>query len=240
MWYELRLFVIAWTLGLFFTICIGFLMLTGRIMIRGREHITKTPRKNRLILSNHPSFFDPLLLPFVCFLPMSLFWPASHFPWQTPNKRFIKESRMPFLKWVHTILIGTDAAGQVNDPTAVNRIVPVLKNNTVIIFPEGTRSARVKIIHRTTSSGIPIGRPKLGAGTLAYHHRPTVIPILIKGAEKVMPPQKLFPNFFKGKIEIIVGKPISYGQFLLEPPTKETYIKIANFFADAIAALDTP
>lgn len=238
LWYNIRLALMMWTLGLLLSFFMGILLLTGRLRIRGRENLSKTSRKNRLIISNHPSFLDPLILPFAAFLPIALFCPWRHFPWQTPNQQFIKDSHMPFLKWAHTILIETKQAGQVKDPTAVDRIAQVLRNNTIIMFPEGTRSSRVKTIYRQTQSGIPIGEPKLGAGRLAYHEQATIIPILIKGADRVMPPTSYFPNFFRGKIEIIIGKQASYEKFLTKEPVEETYAKAACAFMDAIASLD--
>lgn len=236
--YEMRACLLIWTMGPIILLLLAVLLVTGRLRVKGRKNLAKTGRRNRFLIPNHPSFMDPLLVPFALFIPSAMLLPWKYFPWQTPNEQFIKNARMPFLRWAHTIMIKTTESGQVRDPTAIGRISEALKTNTLIIFPEGTRSSRVKAVHCQTPSGITLGKPKIGIGVMAYQERPVVLPVLIKGAEKVLRPTSLFPNFFRSRIEIIVGKPVYYGEFLKMPPEKETYRELAAYFMDAIAELD--
>jgi len=93
----------------------------------------------------------------------------------------------------------------------------VLKNKKVLgIFPQGTRS-RSGEIERTYT----------GVAKFALEARVSVIPIGIRGAYQVMPPQAKNPKF-KKKIEIYIGVPISFNEYYNKEKTSDLYRELTN------------
>lgn len=227
------------------------LRLFGRIKVRGVENLRSTPWENRLLLSNHPSTLDPILIPMVGFMPKMISDPDHHFPWQTPNGGFEDNPDFSFLKKLPIIFLKTDVDGRPNDGEALRRIMRQLKKSTFIIFPEGTRSYHADEPRIQTASGVPVGRARDGIGFLISHMRPTVIPVFVKGTDRVLQPNT--DGFGKGirqtltrvwfhRVEIAFGKPLDFSPLLPSgvKPTRETYEKIGNAVIERIAALDHP
>ncbi|HUS10303.1 MAG TPA: lysophospholipid acyltransferase family protein [Pyrinomonadaceae bacterium] len=144
---------------------------------KGVENI---PQNSGLIIAaNHQSYGDP-------------FWLAL------PVKRPIR-----FLAWSEAFswpMVG-EAIGLLgawplqvegSDPAAIRRSLIWLRDSGVIvIFPEGGR-------------GLPDGsmtRMKAGAVRMALEAAVPILPVTIRGANRVWPANRLFPRF--GKVEII-------------------------------------
>lgn len=222
-----------------------------RIKVRGLENLRSTPWENRLLLSNHPSFLEPILIPLVGFMPKMLQYPQHNFPWQTPNNKFIEDSGMAFLREIPAIPLKTDENGRPNDSGGIRKILRQMKQSTFLIFPEGTRSSNSDEPRISTSSGVVMGQARDGIGFLVAHAKPTVIPVLVKGADKVLPPhisnpkkvmkRAMFALLFRHRIEVIFGKPLDLTHFWEQgkKPTSQTYQEIGKAIMEAIAALDT-
>lgn len=222
---------------------VKFLMFIGKIKVRGIENVRKTAWENRLLLPNHPSFLEAGLIPLAAFMPAMIKDPAKNFPWQTPNENTIKNSKITFLEELPLIPLKTDEKGRPNDAMALRKIIRQLKESTFIIFPEGTRSFRADEPRIQTPSGITIGQARGGIGFLIWYARPTVIPVLVKHTDRVMPPRspwRILWRMWFHHVEIIFGEPLDLSQFLnqKEKPTPETFNEIGKTVMAAIATLD--
>lgn len=154
----------------------------GSRVIWSMEHkgIENIPQNTGLIVAaNHQSYGDP-------------FWLA------TPIKKPIR-----FLAWSEAFswpVIGTGIRllgawplqVEGSDPAAIRRSLTWLREGgIVVIFPEGGR-------------GLPDGsmiRMKGGAVRMALEAGVPILPVTIRGANRVWPANKLFPR--PGKVEII-------------------------------------
>lgn len=221
-----------------------------RVIVRGRTNLLKTTPKNRVVFPNHSSHLGPPLLFFAGFMPLSVINPQKYFPWQTPNKRIANDPALFLGRMSPLIWVDSDEHGLPRDAKALLAIVRRLKTNTVIVFIEGTRSYHAKEPKVKTSSGIDIGYPFLGGGALVYYSKPTAIPALIKGEDKIYPPsaslKHVVRELFLGRhsLEVIFGKPIDMSwvprrdKKLKTQQIKEIARVISEMVVRKIAALD--
>lgn len=243
--FKLKVFICAvW----FFIL---FLRVLGRVKIRGIENLRSTAWENRLLLANHPSFIEPVLITLVGFMPKMVLDSRNHFPWHTPNSHFIEEFGLSFIKDIPFLVpLKTDKNGRPNDAGALRELIRRIKQNTFIIFPEGTRSFQSDEPRIKTVSGVEIGRARDGIGFLIAQARPTVVPILVRNADKVLPPHQsnslgrallqIMRALMFYPIEIIFGKPRDFSDFLANKTKigRETYEELGRLAIGAIADLD--
>jgi 1-acyl-sn-glycerol-3-phosphate acyltransferase len=154
-----------------------------RVEIEGLENIS--PGRSYIVMSNHQSSFDIAVL--AATLPLS---------WRFVAKREL--TRIPFFGW------GLLAAGHiVIDRRDHERSVSSLKRAaervrsgvSVIVFPEGTRSA----------TGEP-GPFKSGGFHLAMEAGVPIIPATVSGSRRITPPKSL--RIEPGRVLVRYGKPI--------------------------------
>jgi len=74
----------------------------------------------------------------------------------------------------------------------------IAKGLDLIVFPQGTRSAR-------------LSRGHIGLAQIALHHRKTVVPVGCSGSDRAYP--GVSPLAQKGEITYRIGKPIPYDEF---------------------------
>ncbi len=153
-----------------------------RLKIIGSENIPKTG--SFVIVANHSSLLDGFVL--VSFVkPKITFMSAAHL------------FKMPF---VGNILRGVGAIpvqGKGNDIKLIKEAMKVLQVGGVLgIFPEG------RIVNEKDSFSA-----KAGTAYLAIKADVPIIPMAIKGADKVLPVGAKLPKL--NKIEVKIGKPIS-------------------------------
>lgn len=216
----------------------------GRVKVRGLENIRNTRWENRLILPNHPSFLEPVLIPMVAFMPEMLRNPSERFPWSVANARTIRKSKFRFFREIPVIPLETNADGRPIDSVAfVKKVLPNMKHTTWIIFPEGTRSFHADEPKITSASGVVIGRARDGIGFLIARAKPLVIPVLVKGAEHAMRPDKplwhVIIRIWRNPVEIVFGKPLDLSPLLHAKQGRDLYNEIGKEIIHAIAALDT-
>ena len=166
-----------WFINLTRPVIRSFSRLFWGVSYQGVEHIPSGG--GVIIAANHQSYGDP-------------FWLA------VPVKRPIR-----FLAWSEVFrwpLVGT-AIGffgawplqvEGSDPSAIRRSLNWLRNGgAVVIFPEGGR-------------GLPDGsmiRMKAGAVRMALEAGVPILPVTVRGANRVWPSSNRLPRF--GKVEII-------------------------------------
>jgi 1-acyl-sn-glycerol-3-phosphate acyltransferase len=153
---------------------------------RGMEQL---PESGALLLSNHQSFLDPLLIGLPLDRPVSYLARHNLF-------------RVPVIGWVlrntYVMPINRDAAGTESIREAVRRMQ---HGFLVGIFPEGTRSRDGQL-----------GEVKPGFIALIRHGRLPVVPVGIAGGGDVMPRGALLPR--RGRVRVVFGAPLPAGEVL--------------------------
>ncbi len=134
-----------------------------KLKITGRKNVR--PRKKYVVMVNHQSLVDIIIVD-------SLF---IHFRWVSKSKNF----RIPFVGWILTI--NGSIKVYRNDSEAYEkfrkRTVRILeKGNSIMVFPEGTRSR----------SG-EIGRFMDGAFKIAMETKTDILPMVLDGSSGAIP-----------------------------------------------------
>ncbi len=116
-----------------------------------------------------------------------------------------------------------------NDLSAVKAMrSAVAGGDSVLIFPEGTRSPDGKM-----------KEPKAGAGMLACSMGARVVPVRVFGAFDVLPRGRNIP-VAGGKITVVFGKPMETAEFDPGKTHPERYLEASRRIMGAIAALNEP
>jgi 1-acyl-sn-glycerol-3-phosphate acyltransferase len=163
------------------------------VEVRGLEHLT--PGKTYIFVSNHQSIYD---IPIV-------FW---HVPWQLRIIAKASLGRFPFLGW-HLSRTGHLLVDRKHpDPMGVLKRWKglVAQGLSLIVFPEGTRSA----------DGV-VGRFKGGSFLLAIQAGLPLVPISVSGSRHVMLKNRLMTC--PGQVRLTVHEPVSTEG--LEPTVEE-------------------
>lgn len=249
--------LIVWAMFLF----LRYTPLIKGVKVRGKKNVRKRRRNaaREIYASRHPSLLEPALLPITIGMPEMIIWPSRYFPWQTPNKKIMKDPFLMFGRLSPLIPVGSDENGMPNDGSILPRILEKLEDHPFIIFPEGTRSEHGLEPRRVTASGAVISSPLWGIGLLIYKayknnkQQPLIVtPVFVRGAEYVFPIGKppwvvVWNILFRHRIEIIFGKQIDFSWFheytnnerrVKKEERKELYHRISEQVMDAIIALD--
>lgn len=181
----------------------------SRIKIVGNENIN--PQKSYIFVANHQSMFDIFLV------------------YGYLNAKF---------KWImkqeirNTPLLGKacESMGHIfvdrSNPMRAQKSLEAAKsrllqgNNSIFLFPEGTRSANGKI-----------GRFKRGAFTIARDLHLPIIPVTISGAYNVLPKNGWFIT--PGKITMTIHQPIDTTN-LNDDNLNETIDQVKNIVESAL------
>ena len=204
LWLRLAYMVVK----LFFRLCC-------HVRIEGSGHI---PSQGGVVLvSNHISAFDTLLLPYSVLATqgMQIIW--------APAKAELFRTRL--IGCLLTSLGVFPVRRGQHDRPAMRRMMAHMRTDKMMLFPEGTRSrdGRLQDGKRTV-------------GKLIYAARPVVIPVAIVGTEGILPHLK---SFFHGRAPVSVhyGKPVDLQRYYALPDTKETAVAIVQEVMSAIASL---
>jgi 1-acyl-sn-glycerol-3-phosphate acyltransferase len=181
----------------------------NRFRVKGVEHI---PRQGGvLIASNHISAYETIFLPWAVLRtnPMQMLWaPAKEELFSNGFQRWLYSSWGAF-----PVKRGRDvrAAGVINE---------LLRDQKVMLFPEGTR-------HR---DGV-LGKGNRGVGKIIHDVRPVVIPTALIGLNRWK-----FPGFRQEAL-VVFGAPLDFSDLLQLPDGKETHQLIVDRVMVAIASL---
>jgi 1-acyl-sn-glycerol-3-phosphate acyltransferase len=180
----------------------------NRFKISGTENIPD--RGGVLLLSNHISAFDTVLLPAAV---------LSHHPWQmvwAPAKEELFRNALlgaMFRSW------GAFPVKRGRDIRAGKRLGELLRSEKVMLFPEGTRNKDGKL-----------GRGNRGVGKLIYDYRPVVVPTTLAGINRWK------AVGFRQSGSVHFGSPIDFSDLYECEDTKETHLLIVERFMKVLAA----
>ena len=184
------------------SVVFAYCKIVYRVKIVGRENIPKTGPV--IFCGNHKTFLDPPLLEVTC---------------KRDDTRFIAKEELaknPFLAFLgrafNVILVKRND----KDFGPMKESLKTLKDGKCIaIFPEGTRNGIKKGI-----------KPKTGVAYFALNSKATVIPVGIKGGEKVFQ-----------KTVIIYGKPLDLEEYKKNKKDKEVAVEVTNKIMEKIIEL---
>jgi 1-acyl-sn-glycerol-3-phosphate acyltransferase len=151
--------------------------------ISGREHIRKG--ESYICVSNHTSFLD---IPGIC-----LALPGQFRPLAKTELR-----RIPVFGWIAsaaTVLV--DRTSHESRKESLDRLIDILhKGISVLIFAEGTQNRGTTLLQPFRD----------GAFRMAVETGRPILPMVVYGAGKLMPPGRF--SIRPGKIRISIGAPI--------------------------------
>ena len=155
---------------------------TVDLKIEGIENIS--PSRSYIIMANHQSYYDIFLL---LTLPVFIHWMAKKELFKIPLLGWL-------LSWVGAISIDRKNRGRAY--SSIKEAVKKIRGGaTVLVFPEGTRSLNGNLL--------PFNKGGFFLATLS--HAP-VLPIVIKGTNKIMPKGSF--RVFPGSTSISIKPPI--------------------------------
>jgi 1-acyl-sn-glycerol-3-phosphate acyltransferase len=167
----------------------ALIILGARVKVSGLENISKS--KHYLIMANHASYSDiPALFRI---LPFYLHFIAK-----------IELKKVPLLGWymAKSGMIFIERNNKSKSVESINAAAKLIKKGkSVVIFPEGT-----------SGNNGEISVFKKGGFHLARASESTILPIRIKGTERVWPSHQNL-KIRGGKVEIIIGKPIEFEDY---------------------------
>ncbi len=216
--------------------------LMNRVEAEGLENIPET-HENVLYCLNHSSLIDNFAFESIVYMP-KIFFKPEYLPvnladrknfFGDPKSRRFKDRVLRLLgKHFFSHLRAYPVDRRRGDLDQVDEWAELLRQNIVVVFPEGTRSR----------SG-EIGTGKAGVGKLIHATRPTVIPVWMGGMEKVLGVGRVIPRPFQ-TIHVKVGTPMDLSSLLDRPlpedgkAEKDFYREIAARVVEAIRALEPP
>ncbi len=183
--------------------------LINQMKVKGASHI---PHSGGVLLaSNHISAFETIFLPWAALRtnPFQMLWaPAKE---ELFKKTF---QRLVYTSW------GAFPVRRGRDVKAGKVLNELLKDQKVMLFPEGTR-------HRDGK----LGQGNRGVGKLIFDTRPVVIPTALIGLNHWK-----FPSM-GAKGAIVFGPPIIFDDLFAMNDSKETHQLIVERVMESIAEL---
>jgi len=189
----------------------------NRVTVVGREHIPGRGASNLLICSNHISALDPFLIGIIAMPKCSPVW------WRAPAKEELFDR--PVVKHVLRTWGAFPVKRGQRDFSSIERMVQLLPSSVIVIFPEGTWSETGRLLQ---------GRP--GVGKVIYDAKPTVIPVAITGADRILPRDHTLPRFGR-RATIAFGPPVDLRRFYAKPNSPELSQRIVDAVMTAIGEL---
>lgn len=148
-----------------------------------------------LFLSNHQSFYDPIVIGFGG-SKRHFYSLGRHTLFQTPIARLFER--------VSNSIAVQQGAG---DTKAMKKCIEVLKEGqALMLFPEGAR----------TTTG-DVEKFETGAMLIIKRAKPTVIPVAVEGVYDVWPRGQSKPKF-TGRLGVMYGEPIPAGDLTAMKP----------------------
>lgn len=198
------------------SIIVGVVVLLLRLigLLRVRGHGLPRDLKSIMMVSNHPSLWEPIVL-IGLFFSEYVFRP-KRVPWSTPDQRNYVDAW--YWGFFRERFIPVPRGNPAGTRRARLRIITTLKRGgSVIIFPEGGRTSKGDRFF-FSRSGKRLREIKNGVGRIFCQTACTVVPVWVDGGEKVLPIGTWFPRVWRG-MTITIGK--SFRGERRENPEKE-------------------
>lgn len=190
----------------------------NRVEVHGRENIPLRGERGILILCNHISALDPLLIGVTA---MPFF---SAVRWRAAAKEELFER--PFSHAIVHLIGAFPVKRGRQDFESMDRMAEVLKTDVLVAFPEGTWS--------TTGELLP-GR--VGVGKVIHDARPRkIIPVAVRGTDEILPRGAWVPRMGR-RAKIRYGPPMEMDRFYSLPPGVETSRQIVEAVMTEIGRL---
>jgi 1-acyl-sn-glycerol-3-phosphate acyltransferase len=221
---KIKLFTAVWSIGLLGGLFLWVLRITGRVEIKGYDRRNLDPKNRGLILiHNHPSLWEPVLLPFI-FFPRYLV-SYRFIPFSTPDKHNYYD------KWwfyfFRTVCVPIERGSPKGEARALKQMQEMLLDGGILIIaPEGGRTFKGDKFKSITGEIIDtinepalirsnhskkIRRFKSGIGHLVFNTKAEILPVWTEGGDRVIRNGlafKLpFPRLWR-KTKILIGEPI--------------------------------
>lgn len=202
---SLLFLIFTWPVGILIGVLFHFLILCGRIRVLHRERFPKW-RRRIIVVSNHPSLLEPLLLP-ALFFKQYLFRPFRYAPWSTPDRKNYYDRW--YWAWARSRLVPVNRQDKGAESRSLSRIRRILDDKgIVIIFAEGGRTFKgEKFLYSRT--GKRMRELKNGVGLLVARTGAMVLPVWVEGTDEMLPnhPDKLFTGLrLNKKATIKIGR----------------------------------
>jgi 1-acyl-sn-glycerol-3-phosphate acyltransferase len=170
-----------WTLELIRPVVLATSRVLWKIEFRGVENVPE--RGGVIIAANHQTYIDPFWLSLPIKRPIRYLAWSDAFRWPVVGRCLVWLGAWPL-------------ALEGSDPAAIRRSLQWLRDGgAVVIFPEGARS---------TERG-SLERFKAGAVRLALEAQVPILPVTIKGGNRVWPRGWRFPR--PGKVVVTYHRP---------------------------------
>lgn len=167
-----------------------------RIRFTGRENIPEADGRGLIIAANHQTYLDPYWICLPIHRPLRFMaWDRS-FNWLLVGRLIRKLGAFP-------VNIEKGSVGSMKESLKVLR-----EGATLVVFPEGSR----------TGANGRLLEFKQGAARMALTAEVPVLPVTIRGGNKVWPMGRRFPK--PGKVEIVYHPPIEAKDFLSGESTR--------------------
>lgn len=195
---------------------VGLLVrLFTKMKITGMENIP--PGGSVLFLSNHISALDVLVIPWAIYLK----YPGELLRQAGKEELF----DIPVVGWILRKWRGFPIKRGGADRKSIRMIEEYIREGKVILYPEGTRSRDGKLLQGNRM-----------VGRIVRNTTPTVVPVSVKGTDRVIPVGKTIPRPGT-RVEIRFGAPMDLSDEYTIVNTKEASRKIIDRVMTAIGEL---
>jgi len=179
----------------------------------GSENIPKSG--GVFIASNHLSGMDIPIIPYFAVSRLS-------------SRKFYSPGKEELFRFLPaSLLFGSLRAFPIKrksrDVAGMQRIIDLVKDNIVVIYPEGTRSR---------DGILKPGQP--GMGRLIYESKVSVVPTLVINTNMLF--KGKLPNFSQ-RMYVVFGKPLNLEPYFSREGTKDNFRQIVKYLMDEIAKL---
>jgi len=213
---------VIYSVGIVLGLILFLLKITGRIKVLHPERFPRR-KKSFLLVSNHPSLADPIVVLYL-FFPDMLFHPLKFTPFHTPDKNNFYNPWYFF--WIRPFSISINRNSENSESGGIvsflRRMKRFLENGKrIILFPEGGRTYKGSEFCYS-EKGKRIRKLTDGVGWLAVNTGVPVVPVWMEGTDKFLPNTPkikfIFPRFWK-KILIKIGNPLKLDREGIEEAT---------------------
>lgn len=213
-----RLLCAAYTVGIAAAIWfwIGCLLRRVKILHKERLQSLKSTRK-LIVVCNHPSIIDPFLVAAMVFC-RSIFNPLHNLPIVMADRIIFYDS--PWFWILRPAMVSVERGNNKKEASALMAAIrAVEQHRIVIIFPEGGRTFRGeegKFLYSQKGNDLNAGKIRMlkgGTGLLVRKTGAVILPVGIKGSDKLVPnsKKKLWTYFVPWeKVTLNIGHPISF------------------------------